>query len=85
MSWIIRLDAVEVLGVGLNTSSRLTWNPTDRPQDKSAAPGLVACGCLHWIFFIFRNLARWRTRRFPNDFNASRAIASAAQTECSDD
>jgi len=30
MSSIIRLDAVEVLGVGLNTSSRLTWNPTDR-------------------------------------------------------
>jgi hypothetical protein len=85
MSSIIRLDAVEVLGVGLNTSSSPLWNPTDRPQDKSADPGRGACGWLHWIFCTFRSLERWRTGRFPNDFNASRAIASAAQTECSDD
>ena len=80
MSSIICLHTVEVLGVGLNTSSRLTWNPTERPQDKSAAPGRGACGWLHWIFCTFRKLARWRTRRFPNDFNVSSAIASAAQT-----
>jgi hypothetical protein len=85
MSSIIRLDAVEVLGVGLNTSSSLTWNPTERPQDKSADPGrahVVVC-----IGFVVLSVALLAgpLRQFPNDFSASRAIASAARTACSDD
>ena len=77
MSSIIRLDAVEVLGVGLNTSSRLTWNPTDRPQDKSAALGRAHVVGVTCIFARSAALLAGPLRQFPNDFNASRAIASA--------
>ena len=68
MSSIICLDAVEVLGVGLNTSSSSLSNQTERPQDKSAAPWPGACGWLAWIFYTLRRPACWRTAAILQGF-----------------
>ena len=85
MSSIICLDAVEVLGVGLNTSSRLTFNPTERPQDKSAGRSRAHVVAVPCIFALFAALPDGACGNSPTISTHRTPSHPLRRQQCSDD